>query len=148
MDYLHSLQSLSFDQLTVALTKYPSELKEKYKDYNIKVLLASFLMTQFKDELHIETPLFSHATTIKNKLLNNKEISLEEYNTYYMIFNNWKCKDIKLLKEDINKAITQLDDIWVNEDNCSEADVQWNEGMRKSLDLLRDSVKKLDSYSS
>ena len=63
-----------------------------------------------------------------------------------MIFNNWKCKDIKLLKEDINNAITQLDETWVCDDQVDEADVQWNEGIRRSVDLLRDSVKKLDSY--
>ena len=118
-----------------------------FPHYNVRVLLTSFMLKNFRIVFDISDELFELSKLISGAVVTlNYDVLNKEYTRFFTLFSEWRNTDIENLKSTIqvHKDIyTSL----LDEEVKDEADEQWHEGVSNSIDIMNKHMDVLDEYS-
>lgn len=122
-------------------------IKSKYPNCNEKILLSSIIIKNFYVlyNLHENNSLVYNAKQIALNLINNCD-SMIGYDKYYQEFCNWRQTDITTIQNTILSTVKELRNTSFDNPN-SEADVQWNNGVESSINIMNKYIEDLDKLS-
>lgn len=150
MDFLSKVNSeADYDIMTQMMTN-KSELETihtLFPEYNVKVLMTSFMIKNFSEIFNVEPELLQSATNISEYLINLQHEKLsKEYPVYFNKFTEWRKNDIDDLKSQIELKRDVYQEV-IEKDPQNSADEEWNEGVAKSIRDMETRLDDLDKYS-
>ena len=116
---------------------------------NIKVLLSAFLIRNFHDYFLLteDDELTQYSKQICEFIMNkDREKVGDMYKDFYESFVQWRDHDIRGMKQEIEGAKTQLEDMLTEEEPVDDAEVQWNKGVNINMKIMDNTIKLLDIY--
>jgi hypothetical protein len=122
-----------------------SKLTQEYSECNPKLLLSSIFIVKFHDITNASKELQRLANTLWSKLKTLHTNIEDDYNDYVQLFVKWRTEDINSMKSEINESILNLSAIKESEVR-DEADVQWNDSIDRSVQLMKLKVEELEVY--
>ena len=124
-------------------------LKNFFKDVNVKVLLSSFLMKNFHEyfSLSIHDDLIKCSKELCKIILNKDLKSFEKvYKSFFNLFTSWRNNDIREMKQEIEEARDEIEKIMTEHDPVDDAEEQWNHGVKINIKKIDNAIKMLDIY--
>lgn len=117
-----------------------------FKEYNTRVLIASFMLYKFRGEYNIDDELFELSKIIADAMvaLDFTTIS-NNYNKYFDKFIAWRDGDIEQMRQELRSQVQACRHTMTPPRDI--ADRTWNECMENSIQLMNNSEQKLEKMS-
>lgn len=117
-----------------------------FKEYNTRVLIASFMLYKFRGEYNIDDELFELSKIIADAMvaLDFTTIS-NNYNKYFDKFIAWRDGDIEQMRQELRSQVQACRHTMTPPRDI--ADRTWNECMENSIHLMNNSEQKLEKMS-
>jgi len=111
----------------------------KYPQMNPRILLSSIIVSELKT-----SPSFENlAISMKSNVESFQDISTQMYDDYYTKFSKWKSHDKETMMNDMNVMKHSLENTKKHPKNPDD----WNICIDSSIDLINDSIIKLNQFS-
>ena len=124
-------------------------IKNFFKDVNVKVLLSSFLMKNFYNYFSLsENHNLIKCSKELCKIILNKDLKSFEkvYKSFFNLFTSWRNNDIREMKQEIEEARGEIEKIMTEHDPVDDAEEQWNHGVKINIKKIDNAIKMLDIY--
>ena len=124
-------------------------IKNFFKDVNVKVLLSSFLMKNFYNYFSLSEnhDLIKCSKELCKIILNKDLKSFEKvYKSFFNLFTSWRNNDIREMKQEIEEARGEIEKIMTEHDPVDDAEEQWNHGVKINIKKIDNAIKMLDIY--
>jgi len=150
MDFLAKVNLESdYDTVTRLVTNKEelATIGSLFPGYNIKVLMASFVIKNFPDIFNADQELVQSAVNISQYLINLQHEKLsKEYSIYFDKFIEWRKSDIENIKSQIELKRDVYQNV-VENDPKNSADEAWNEGVAMSIRNMESRLDDMDKYA-
>jgi hypothetical protein len=119
--------------------EYITTVSLKYPEMNPRVLLSSILVSELKTSPSLENLAFS----LKSHIESFQHISPQMYDDYHTKLNKWKKNDKKTMITQMITMKQSLENTKLHPKNPDD----WNTCIDSSIDLLNDSISKINQFS-
>lgn len=112
------------------------QVKNFFKDVNVKVLLSSFLMKNFYNyfSLSVNHDLIKCSKELCKIILNKDLKSFEKvYKSFFNLFTRWRNNDIREMKQEIEEARDEIEKIMTVHDPVDDTEEQCKHGVKINM---------------